>query len=817
MDTIATELRLALRRLAKAPAFTAVVLLTLAIGIGANTAIFSVVNAILLRPLAYREPGQLVVLQHYYPTIKLMASVSAPGFRDYRDRTRAFTGVAANAGWDANLTGTGEPIRLRAVKATGAFFSTLGVLPELGRTPRQDEDAPGSDHVVVLSNAAWQRLFGSDRSAVGRRILLNGESYEVIGVMPASFRDPFLRDAQLWAPLSFPPEQLATAHYTDEYLNVVARLAPGATFQGAQGELRGLAEQMKRENPGRFAPTWSVALTPLSTLDTGDVRPALLVLLGAVGFVLLIACANVANLLLARAAARHRDTAIRTALGASRRDLARQIMTESLVLSISGGALGLLIAYWSVRSVGLLPMDRLPRLDQVTIDGEVLLFTAIVSVLTGGLFGLAPLLQTSAVDLHSTLKEGGRGGTAERAGQRSRGALVIAEIALAVTLLTGAGLLLRSFDRLQRVNPGFDPERVLTFTLSLPDAKYRSDTAKSVFFVAAAERLSQLPGVAAAGATSSMPFSGNSWTGSFGVEGYRSAPGSRPWGDIRIVTPNFFSALRVPLIAGRFLGQEDALLAQDTVVVDQELVRRYVPQGQDPLGRRIWFGGAELSDSSRAFTIVGVVGHSKQDGLDDKTRPQLYLPAQQVQSYGALPSMDFAVRSSSDPRQALARVRQAVRELDPDLPMSNIAPLTQMMESSLGARRASMVMLAIFASIALLLSAVGVYGLMSYSVAQRTRELGVRMALGARQRDVLRLVLRQGMLLVFGGVGAGLAGAFALTRLMTSQLYEVRASDPVALAGASALLVITALLAIVLPAHRASRVDPLTALRAETA
>ncbi len=515
MDTLLQDLRYSVRRLAKSPGFTAIVVLTLALGIGANTAIFSAVNAVLLRPLPYGEPQRLVTIEHLYPSLELEAPVSVPGFLDYQRKSRVFESMAVQTGWQANLTGVNDPVRMRGQRVTGQFFSTLRVPVLLGRTLQPGEDSPGRERVAVLSYDAWRRIFGGAPDIVGRSLALNGESYEVVGVMPSGFRDFFSRNAEIWAPLVFRPEQMTDENRTSEFLNLTARMRPGVALEQAAGEIRTLAEQLKRDYPDSYPSDWSLLVTPLAIQATGDIRPALLVLLGAVGFVLLIACANVANLLLARAAARSKEIAVRTALGATRGRLLRQLLTESLLVSLAGGAVGLLLAHAGVRALAALDVGNLPRSDEIGIDATVALFTLLVSLLAGVLFGLAPAIHTATPNLHGALKEGGRGTTADRGSHALRRSLVVTEVALALTLLTGAGLLLKSFARLQQVDPGFDPSDVLTFNLALPQTRYPSDTAQAAFFEQVLPAIARIPGVTGAGATTVMPFGGSWATGSF--------------------------------------------------------------------------------------------------------------------------------------------------------------------------------------------------------------------------------------------------------------------------------------------------------------
>jgi predicted permease len=775
MDTLLQDLRYSLRRLAKSPAFTAIVVLTLALGIGANTAIFSAVNAILLRPLPYRDAHRLVTIEHLYPSLDLEAPVSAPGFHDYKQKGRTFESMAVQTGWQANLTGVDEPVRMQGQRVTGEFFTT---------------------------------------DIVGRSLSLNGESYEVVGVMPSGFRDFFNRNAEIWTPLVFQPDQLTNENRTSEFLNLIGRIRPNVPVEQAAGEMRTLAEQLKRDHPDNYPDDWSLLVTPLGIQATGNVRPALLVLLGAVGFVLLIACANVANLLLARAATRSKEIAVRTALGATRERLLRQLLTESLIVSLAGGAVGLLLAYAGVRALTAADVGNLPRADEIGIDGTVMVFTLLVSLLAGVLFGLAPAVHTAAPDIHGSLKEGGRGTTADRGSHALRRSLVVTEVALALTLLTGAGLLLKSFARLQQVDPGFEPTNLLTFNLSLPQIRYPSDTAVNAFFDQVLPAIGRVPGVLNVGGTSVMPFGGAWSTGSFDIEGYEppeNQPG--PWGDIRIVSPGFFETLRIPLLRGRFLTDEDRDGTRLVAVIDQEFVRRYWPN-ENPIGKRFTFGppdGVTDTTQNEWIEVVGVVGHAAHEGLDADPRIQLYLPYRQV----GINFMAIAVRTQGNPERYVNLVRDAVRSVDPDQPISNIAQMEELLSRSVGQRRLSMMLLSLFSGIALVLASVGIYGVMSYSVTQRARELGVRIALGADRTDVLRLVLRQGMRLALLGIGIGLAAALALTRLIESQLYGVTATDPATFALVAAVLGATALVANLIPAIRATRMDPAVVLREE--
>jgi putative ABC transport system permease protein len=807
MDAFLRDISYSLRRLRKSPAFTAIVVLTLALGIGANTAIFSVVNTVLLRALPYREPGALVTIIHNYPSLKLEAPVSPRGYRLYRDETKSFEAVAVETGFGANLTGSGDPERVPGTRVSGDWFRALGVAPMLGRSLGRDDDEPGKDKVVVLSHGLWTRLFAASPSALGKTIELNGESYQIVGVMPPSFRSFSVRNADLFIPLALPAAQFTR---NNEYLSVTARLKQGVPLTRAAAEMKTVSDNIKRENPNGYPPTWYLQVRTLDDIATGKIRPVLLVLLGAVGFVLLIACANVANLLLARAAVRGKEIAIRAALGADRASLVRQLLTESVMLSLVGGALGLVLAQWSVKSlVALNP--SLPRASEISVDSNVMLFTLVVSVVTGLLFGLAPALQTSRTNLQDTLKDGSRTGAADFGGRNVRRALVVAEVALSLTLLVGAGLLIRSVAKLQGVSPGFDARNVLTFRLALPTVKYPSDTSQILFVDQAMQRLKALPGVRAAGATSVLPFGGGWSTSSFIIEGLTIPPGQNgPWGDMRIVTPRYFASMHIPLKLGRGITDQDRQNTLPVVVIDEVFAKKYF-ENSDPIGKRITFGSRRGQGDSTWITIVGVVGHAAHEGLDAEPRIQYYFPHAQFGSSGVA----VTVNTEGNPLALLAPARNAVHAVDPNLPLANPQTMESLVESSVGQRKLSMILLGLFSGIALLLASIGIYGVMSYSVAQRTRELGIRMALGAARPRVLALVVGQGMTLAVLGVTIGLGASFALTRFLTTQLYGVKPTDPATFVMVAGVLSGVALLATLVPAMRATRVDPVVALRDE--
>jgi putative ABC transport system permease protein len=711
----------------------------------------------------------------------------------------------------ANLTGTGaDAERVPGERVSGDWFHVLGVSPQAGRVIQRDDDQPGHEHVVVLSDGLWTRLFARKPSAVGSSIELNGESYQVIGVMPPEFRDFFSRTADLYVPLALTPAAFNSG-YTNEYLNSVARLKSGVRLERAQAEMTLFAENLKKANPNNFSPKWTLKVRTLDDLSTGRIRPVLLVLLGAVGFVLLIACANVANLLLARAAVRIKEIAIRAALGADRASLVRQLLTESVMLALGGGVLGLALAQWSVASlVALNP--NLPRANEVGVDWHVMVFTLGLSIATGLLFGLAPALQTSRANLQETLKDGSRSGSADFAGRNVRRGLVIAEVALSLTLLAGAGLLIKSVARLQGVDPGFDPRNILVFNLNLPRVKYSTDTAQILFQQQVVPRLNAISGVKAAGVTSVIPFGGGWSTASFTIEGLIVPPGQNgPWGDLRIVSARFFEAMRIPLKKGRYFGDNDRQIAPQVTIIDEQFVKKYFPH-VDPIGKRITLGPSRRgSTDSTWITIVGVVGHAAHEGLDAEPRIQYYFPTSQF----GIGGMTVAMRTTGNPTALLSAAREAVHSIDRNLPLSAVNTMDKLVESSVGQRKLSMMLLGLFSLIAVVLASIGIYGVMSYSVTQRSRELGIRMALGAARSRVLALVVGQGMTLATIGVAIGLVAAFALTRFLSSLLFSVGATDPGTFTLVSLVLVAVAFLATLVPAMRATRVDPVVALREE--
>jgi putative ABC transport system permease protein len=811
---IVRDVRHALRRVTRNPAFSALVVLTLALGIGANTAIFSVVDSVLLRPLPYRDPDRLVTIEHRYPSIDLDAPVSAPGYRAYRDRTRSFERFAVDTGWGANLTGAGDPVRVFAQRVSAGWFETYGVAPALGRAFRPEEDVRGRHFVAVVSHAFWEEKLGADSSALGRVLSLNGEPYEVVGVMPPGFRPFFGRRSELWVPLALTEEELAESSGR-EFLNATARLAPGTTLEQAQAEMRSFAEARKSElGEGTYPADWTLTLTRLHDQATGDVRPAVLLLFGAVGFVLLIACANVANLLLARGAGRRREIAIRMAMGASRGQLVRQMLIEATVLAIAGAVLGAAFAWGGLQALtaSFDPANLIGR--TIDMDLGVLVFTLAIAVATGIGFGLVPALQVAGSAMQETLHEGGRAAIAGRAGTLLRRAFVVAEFGLALSLLAGAGVLIKSFVKVNAVDPGFDPSNLLTANVALPDTSYADGVARNAFFDRAIARIAVAPGVRAVGATSVLPFGGSWTTGSFSVEGYTPPTGELPpWGDLRMVSPGFAEAMRIPLLRGRFFEESDDDDAPPVAVVDEQTVKRYWPD-VDPIGRRISFDSVPDPDS-QWLTVVGVVGHAAHEGLDADPRVQVYLSYRQVPESFGVRAMAFAIRTDGPPGTVLPAVRSALAEIDPALPLASVETMDDLIERSMGQRRLAVVLLSIFAGLGLTLAATGIYGVMSYDVAQRVQELGVRMALGAGRRDVLGMVLSRGARLAGIGVVLGVLLSLGLTRAIQSQLFGVRATDVQTFVGVAVLLASVGLMATLVPALRAVRLDPVRALRQE--
>jgi predicted permease len=823
MQKVWQDLRYGARMLLKNPGITSVVILALALGIGANTAIFSVVDSVLLRPLPYEESERLVFLNE---TSKSMdeISISYPNFTDWRNQNTVFEKIGVSNRSSYNLTGVGEAERIVTGQVSADMFAALRVNPAMGRLFTNDEDKPGGAPVVVLSYPLWQRRFGGQAGILNQPLTLNGKSYTVIGIMPQGFQYP--SRVEMWVPVGqLSGEASWQQRGNHPGLYGVARLKPGVNFQQAKAEMdtigANLEKQYKDSNAGN-----GIGMRPLLEIFVGDVRRALWVLFAAVAFVLLIACANIANLLLARAQSRQKEMAIRAAMGAGRWRIARQLLTESVLLALIGGTLGMLIAQWGIKLILYISPDAIPRSREISLDWRVLAFTVGLSFVTGILFGLVPALQAGVVDVHETLKETGRG-TSGRHWLRS--SLVVVEVATTLVLLIGAGLMIRSFYRLQQVNPGFSYEHLTSFTVALPDKKYAKPEQREQFYNRLIADLRGLPGVQSVAAASGLPLGNNGWQTSFTVDGQPPPPRDQtPLLEACLVTPDYFRAMNIPLIRGRYFDDHDdrsALAGKDlsklsevlrevaalnSIIIDEEFARRYFP-GVDPIGKRIRLGGGDDPDSP-LLTIQGVVGRVKMEGLSqDSMRVQGYFPFAQVPNN----DMTVVLKAAGDPNQLIAAVRQQVKAVDSDQPIYSVRTMDEIRAESVAPERLNLTLLSIFAGIALVLAIVGIYGVMSYSVTQRTHEIGIRMAIGAQPRDVFRMVIGQGMMLALIGVGIGLVGAFALTRLMATMLFGVEPTDPATFAAIAVLLTAVALVACYLPGRRATRVDPVVSLRYE--
>ena len=813
-DEMFQDLRFGLQMMIKNPGFTFVAIVTLALGIGANTAIFSVVNAALLRPLPYPQPEQLVLIEERARNMTSM-SVAYPNFLDYREQNQVCARMAAFRWRGVDLTGVSEPERLDGYEVSAGFFETLGVSPTHGRAIQPEEDREGAQPVVVIGHELWARRFNSDPNLVGGGVTLNGNSYTVIGVMPAGFRFPDA--AQLWTPLGLGARSLMDRG-EHQGLTGLARLKPGVRIEQARADLETiagrLAQQYKTSNEGV-----SVNVNLLTEELVGYVRPTLRMLFGAVGFVLLIACANVANLLLARAAGRRKEMAIRAALGAGRGRLIRQLGVESALMAAISGALGIALAFWTVGllKTTALVSGSLPRAAEINIDGRALVFTLLLSLLSGIIFGLAPALQISRADVHEALKEGWSAAAGGFSRNRVRSLLVVAEIALALVVLIGGGLMVQSFIRLMRIDPGFNPEDTLVMDLALPPARYPAGESQTSFYQRLIERLEGLPGVQAAGLAGPLPFSGASSQSRAIQDGVPFARENTVLSDYLTVSPDYFQAMGIRLIRGRSFTERDTASSPLAIVVDEMTAQRFWPN-QDPLGKRMAFelimreNGPPLP---RWREVVGVVGHVKHYGLRAESRQQIYASYLQAPYYnrGILPQMSLILRGGGDRQSLVSAARSEVLALDRNLPVYDIRTMDQVLSNSVSRTRLSMWLMGAFAVMGLFLAASGIFGVVSYTVTQRTHEIGVRRALGAQTRDVLRLVVGQGMRLALVGAGVGLVASFGLTRLMSKLLFGVGATDPLTFIAIALLMLCVALVACWIPARRAAKVDPLVALR----
>lgn len=807
MQKLWQDLRYAVRTLVKRPGFTLIAVMTLALGIGASTSIFTVVDAALLRGLPYKSPERLYHLWERTPQKEFdQREFSYPDYQDYQQNT-VFEGLAAYTGGGGILSGRGEPELVITPFASANFFSVLGVEPVIGRTFQPGEDKPGAALVTVLTYGVWQRKFGGDRSVIGQALTINGQSYTVIGVLPDSFQFA-LRPGDLWLP--YQPTQNQLTRRFMHGTNLIGRLKPDVSVAQAQAELNVIAARIENQYNDSHAGTGAF-LIPLQEQVVGKVRPLLLVLLAAVGFVLLIACANVASLLLTRSLSRQKEVAIRAALGASRWRVIRQLVTESLLLSFVGGAAGLLVAFWGVPAlVTAIPagqLNALPFLKSLHIDGGILFFSFALSLLTGLIFGLAPALHSSRLDLNGVLKEGGRNASAG-AGHRLRSVMVMTEIALAVVLLVGAGLMMKSLLRLLQVNVGFRTQNLLTMTVVLPPAKYADANRQISFNQELKEHIQSLPGVAGAGTVNILPLNGGNTT-RFNVEGDPiPPPGQEVEANIRTVNESYFQTLGIPLTAGRMFDDRDKADTPGVVIIGQSVADR-VFAGRDPIGKRLVYSGTKAPPD----LIVGVVGDVKITGLDEAIKPVLYYPFRQAAGIGTT----LVVRTKGDPNALINTVRNEIRNLEPEVALFNVTTMDQMISATPASfmRRFPALLIGIFAGVALILASIGIYGVVSYSVTQQTHYIGVRMALGARRSDILKMVLRQGLVLALAGVAIGVVVALGLMRLLSSLLYEVRTNDPGTFAVAVGSLFVVALLACYLPARRATKVDPLVALRYE--
>jgi putative ABC transport system permease protein len=814
MRELFSDLRLGLRILARNPGFSATAILLLALGIGANTAIFSVVNAVLLRPLPYQDASRIMQVWHVPPAKSFpgmtLFTVSPANYLDWKSQNHSFEEMAAYGGARFNVGGKERPEAIQAATVAPSFFSILRVQPLLGRGFTPEDDRPGQGHVVVLGHALWRERYGADPRVVGSNIVLDGETYTVIGVMPPAFKFPSW--AQLWTPLAWTDEKRAVRG-NHNYL-VIGRLKQGVDIRAAQAELSAISIRLEQLYP-EDDKGWGAKIRTLREETVGDIRTALLVLLGAVGFVLLIACANVANLVLGKILARRKEIAIRSALGATRLAILRQVLTETVLLSLAGGALGLFLARFGTTLMIKFLADRLPRFADVALDGSVLAFTAFLALFSGVLAGLLPALRFTKTDVNEALKQGQSRGSSDSGG-KTRGFLVVSEVALSLVLLVGAGLMVRTLYQLSNVRPGFDPGGQLTMTVSIPSNKFATATAQISFFERVLENVRATPGVDSAAVIDDLPMGGGGSHQPVSVEGQPVVPmADQPEVDVRLITPGYLRTMRVPLLRGRDLADSDVAGRTPTVLVSESLAKRFWPN-ENPLGKHLtltFYPGV-------AREIVGIVGDVKLDSLDE-TRPTetIYWPLDQISATPGEPwrsfPMSLTVRTGIDPMSAVSLVTAAVHQVDPETPVTEVMTMNDLISNSLSPQRSNMLLLAAFAGLALVLTAVGIYSVLSYAVRRRVREIGIRMALGASPSDVLKMIVADGMKPILLGVGLGFLVALALGRVVSSLIYGVRPTDPLTFAAVASLLIAVGILATIVPAYRATRVEPVRILRDE--
>lgn len=826
LDVLLFDLRYAARVFAKSPSLYLIAIITLALGIGANTAIFSAVNAILVQPLPFKNADPLMLIWQSNPQKGIdEAPASLPNALDWRTQNQSFEDMAAWTSFTTtkfNLIGSDEPEQVQYALVSANFFSVLGVDPIHGRSFVAEEDEQGRERTVILSHSLWQRRFGSDPSLIGKPLTLENQNYTVVGILPPEFKFiSFPKDAEVWIPLALDPSPGRRYVRSIYYLGVIGRLKPGVTVEQARTEMNVIANTLEKEYPDTNA-GWGIKITSLRDQVVGNIRPALLVLFGAVGFVLLIACANVANLLLARAASRQKEISLRAALGAARGRLVRQLLTESLLLAVLGGVLGLLVARWGIRFLATMPYTisspyvpyNVPA-DSIKLDNGVLIFSLLLTLLTGIIFGLAPALQASKPDLHSTLKEGGRqSGQASR--QKFRNMLVVAEIALSLVLLVGAGLLIRSFQKLLNVSPGFQPEGVLTMGINLPKHKYGSGDQTTMFYKQLIERIQGLSWAQSVGAATALPLTNVDASTIFYIEGQAiQAPGQMPQIHHRAVTPNYFRTMGIGLASGRDITENDNKDSPKVILINEATAKRFWPN-DNPIGKRIalgteTFAGGQLDLSAGWREIVGVVKDVRHLKLETEPLPEVYVPYLQSPT----PDMTLVVRTSTDPAGFTSAVRREITAIDKEQALSNVRTMENIVAQSIATPRSNALLLFILAVIALVLAVVGVYGVMAYSVSQRTQEIGVRIALGAQKKDVLKMILKEGMSLAGTGIVVGLLGAWIFSRLLSTLLFGVTSSDWMTFLFTPLLLFAVAVMACLIPARRAMKVDPMVALRYE--